>query len=169
MRKLLLAMLATVVAFMVLRWESAPLITASTPTGILALEFCKSPVKADMILSAWSIPVATWAVIIDFFFLAAYGAVFYFGSVTIASRLQNSRLRMFGHAMIGFSLIAPVLDIVENIGMLITLSGARSNWLLRLTCYAAWVKFACAAVVVLYLLVSLPLNYAISKKTAVPR
>jgi hypothetical protein len=169
MRKLLLAMLATVVAFMVLRWESAPLITASTPTGILALEFCKSPVKADMILSAWSIPVATWAVIIDFFFLAAYGAVFYFASVAIAPRLQHRRLQGIGRAMISFCLIVPVLDVVENIGMLITLSGVRSGWLLRLTCYAARVKFACAAVVVLYLLVSLPLNYAISKKTAVPR
>jgi hypothetical protein len=105
---------------------------------------------------------------IDFLFLAAYGAVFYFGSVSIASGFRNTRLQRFSRVMISFSLFAPVLDIVENTGMLATLSGVRSSWLLQFTTCVAWLKFGCAAVVVLYLLVSLPLHYAISKKAPVP-
>jgi hypothetical protein len=169
MRKFLLALAATIVVFIILRWQSAPLVTSSTPTGILALEFCRSVAQVDAIIAAWNITVARWSVIIDFGFLAAYGALFYFGCVYFAARFRYSGLRRFGRAMVPFSLVAPLLDVVENIGMLITLSGVRNNGLLQFTCYTAWLKFACAAVVVLYLLVSLPLHYGISKKAVVSR
>ncbi len=161
MKKFLLAFGATVIVFLLLRWQSAPLITSATPTGILALEFCDNIPELNIILNAWNMNTAIWAVIIDFLFIAAFGASFYFGSKLVRSKFPNSLTRF----MLIFSFAAPLLDIIEDVLMLVTLSGTHSTFILQLTKYVAIIKFAVAAIVVLYLLVSLLFIYGIPKKT----
>jgi len=161
MKKFLLAIIATVLVFLLLRWQSASLITSATPTGILALEFCDNIPELNIILNAWNIKTAVWAVIIDFLFIAAFGASFYFGSKLVFSKIPNS----FTRFMIWFSIVPPLLDIIEDVLMLFTLSGSHHTFILQLTKYVAIIKFAAAAIVVLYLLVSLLIIYGIPKKT----
>lgn len=157
----MLAFGATVIVFLLLRWQSAPLITSATTTGILALEFCDNIPELNMILNAWNINTAIWSVIIDFLFIAAFGASFYFGSKLVLSKFSNSLTRF----MVVFGFVAPLLDVVEDVLMLITLSGTHQTIILLLTKYVAIIKFAAAAIVVLYLLVSLLIIYGIPKKT----
>jgi hypothetical protein len=161
MKKFLLAFGATVIVFLLLRWQSAPLITSNTPTGILALEFCDNIPELKTILNVWNLNTAVWAVMIDFLFIAAFGVGFYYGSKLVLNKLPNS----FTRFMVSFSFVAPFLDIIEDVLMLITLSGTHSTFILQLTKYVALIKFAAAAIVVLYLLVSLLIIYGIPKKT----
>lgn len=161
MKKFLLAFVATVIVFLLLRWQSAPLITSTTPTGILALEFCDNIPELDTTLNVWNINTAVWAVIIDFLFIAAFGASFYFGSKLVLSKVRNR----FTRFMVSFSFVAPLLDIIEDVLMLVTLSGTHHIFILQVTKYVAIIKFAAAAIVVLYLLVSLLIIYGIPKKT----
>ncbi len=161
MKSFLLAFGTTVIVFLLLRWQSAPLITSTTPTGILALEFCDSIPELNTILNVWNINTVVWAVIIDFLFIAGFGACFYYGSKLVFSKFSNWVTRF----MISFSFVAPLLDVIEDILMLVTLSGTHSTFILLLTKYVAIIKFAAAAIVVLYLLVSLLIIYGIPKKT----
>lgn len=165
MRKFAAALFATLMLFLVLRWQSAGLVTSATPNGILALEFCDDLASLEKILAAWDLHTARWAVIIDFAFIIAFGLVFYYGTTMIDRRLRRS----FSRFMTWFSLAAPLLDVVENLLMLLTLYGVQDNLILQVTYWAATLKFAAAGAVVLYLLVSLLLVYGISKKASISR
>ena len=157
----MLAFTATVLVFFLLRWQSAPLVTSITPTGILALEFCDNIPELNAILNVWDIDAAIWAVMIDFLFIAAFSAFFYYGCRLVYDSYPNP----FTRFMIVFGFIAPFLDIIEDVLMLVTLSGTHDTIILQMTNYVAIIKFAAAAIVVLYLLVSLLIIYGIPKKT----
>lgn len=165
MRKFLAALFATLMLFLLLRWQSSGLVTSATPNGILALEFCDDPATLEKIFAAWDLHTARWAVIIDFAFILAFGLVFYYGTAMIHRRTR----RGFSRFMTWFSLVAPVLDIIENTLMLLTLYGVESAFILQVTRWVALIKFAAAGVVVLYLLVSLLLVYGIPKKASISR
>ena len=165
MRKLLFALCATAVVFIVLRWQSVPLITDLTPFGIIALEFCDNLVRLDTIFSAWNLEHARRVIYIDFALILCFTFVFYQSALIIHHKLRHQPLSDFTRWAIHFCFVPPVLDILENTGMLITLSGARVPLILELTAWIAAFKFASAAIVVLYLLVSLLCIYVQSKKT----
>lgn len=141
------------------------MITTNTPLGIIDLEFCSNKQELALILASWPDGIATWNVILDFLFLLSYGSLFYFGTKLLYIRAGKNRFMAFASFMLKLSFLPALLDIGENILLLFTLNQLQLNFTLAVTPVLAAAKFILAAILVLYLLVSLPLSYALSKKT----
>ena len=138
----------------------ATLKTAATPKGILDLEFAWNATKTTNVVLAWTgiIPadnvlaamVNTW---LDFIFLFFY------------SLFLNKTCRMIAVKFTGFfsaagrlvatgALVAGLLDVLENIGMLTSLNGHISNTVSLLTVVFSITKWTLALAAVLYILVA---------------
>ncbi|MCW3087854.1 MAG: hypothetical protein JWQ78_1240 [Sediminibacterium sp.] len=66
-------------------------------------------------------------------------------------------MRQIGLTLVRVAYIAGLLDIAENLLMLQTLAGNSTTTSLELTYYCAASKFTLVAIILLYLLVSLPI------------
>lgn len=144
----------------------ASLKTPATPKGILDLEFAYNSAKASIVLNAWApnsitdnIAVAknnTWY---DFIFLLFYSPFLFFTCKKIA-QITNSKT---GLLIAKSALCAGALDVFENAGMLITLSGNTSDSIALLTVIISVTKWILAITAVIYLLQGL-VRLAIKKK-----
>jgi hypothetical protein len=165
MIKTSIAILASVCIWIIFRWQGSVLVTDITPNGIIALEFCDNLLRLEAILAKWNIAAAVKIVYLDFFIILSFTSMFYFGSLQIHKYSYRSFLRQFTKGAVIFSFVPGIFDVLENVGMLITLNGSRNVFILQSTSWVATFKFATAAIIVLYLLVSLLVIYAKSKKT----
>jgi hypothetical protein len=169
MRSVFLGLILTILTSLLLRFQGSELITSVTPLGIINLEFCDSKSQLAEILFSWRDTVAKWNIALDFLFIFSYGTFFFTGCKLLYQRARSSSFTRFTSAMLIFCFLPPSLDILENILMLLTLNSLQVDFTLAITPLLAGAKFITAAIVVLYLLVSLPLNYAFSKKTAISK
>jgi len=167
MRKLLLPFSVTLAMMCVLMWQGRPLQTELTPRGIIALEFADNLRRLYEVLTKWDIYIAKTAVYLDTIYLLAFGWLFFTGAKLVHQKCKLSILKSFTRTAIYLSLLPSLFDITENISMLITLYGTRSEALLHFTTWVDIFKFALSAMVILYLLVSLLIIYAKSKKSAI--
>jgi hypothetical protein len=138
----------------------ATLKTPSTPLGILNLEFAYTAEKALAVILAWTglIPadnvlaaiVNTW---LDFIFLLFY-SLFLYQACRMLSLKHTRLLSTAGHFIAKGALIAGLLDVFENIGMLLTLNGYISNTVALLTFLFSIVKWLLVLAAVLYILIA---------------
>ncbi len=158
MRKLLTPFLffGTIVMIVVMAKTGATLKTVETPKGILDLEFAYNKTKVDFILNAWSpnalvdnINKATINTYLDFIFLAFYSSFLFFTCKKM-SKINKDKI---GLLIAKGALLAGVLDIVENVGMLLSLSNVASDNVAFFTCIFSVTKWALAAAAVLYLVI----------------
>lgn len=149
---LLILLAGTAVMIVVMAKTGAPLKTAATPKGILDLEFAYSAAKASEVKQAWlpadNIAAATINTYLDFIFLFFY-ALFLFFTCDKIARITKSRV---GTLVANGALYAGLLDIIENTGMLMTLSGTVSGNTAFITTFCSIIKWALALAAVLYLL-----------------
>ncbi len=134
--------------------------TSATPLGILNLEFAYTAEKAFAVIIAWSglIPadnvfaaiINTW---LDFIFLLFYSLFLYQASRMLAIR-YTGLLSGTGHFLAKGALVAGLLDVFENIGMLLTLNGHISDTVSLLTFLFSIVKWLLALAAVLYILLA---------------
>jgi len=134
----------------------ATLKTPATPKGIIDLEFAYNASKASEVLIAWTgfIPVDnnliaivnTW---IDFIFLFFYAFFLYYLCKLIAASF-NGTFNTIGNFLAKSALAAGVFDILENIGMLITLHGHISDYYTLLTFIFSITKWLLVIAAVLY-------------------
>lgn len=168
MKKLgfLFLLIGTFVMIVVMTKTGATLKTPNTPKGILDLEFAYNSTKTTAVLSAWAsttnsnnILAAKNNTYLDFIFLFFYSLFLFYSCKKIAQQ-NNSRI---GFLIAKGALLAGVLDIVENVGMLATLSNHTSNAVACITTSFSVVKWILALLAVAYLLKGL-ITAAINKK-----
>ena len=162
-----LLLACTVFTFMQMRPTGKKLYTSETKLGILNLEFAYDNDHAAKILNAWQpdekINIARKNTYIDFVFLLFY-SIFLFYSCKYLSKNFTGNLRMFGVFLSKASLIAGGLDILENSGMLITLSGNPSGIILLATAICATIKWLLALLAILYVVFVSPYALFLSIK-----
>ncbi len=156
------------VLFVVQQWMVYPLRYDLTPFGIVALEFCDNFARLNTILNLWDIKLARQVIYIDCICILAFSWLFIKTSRLIHSKSRAGIFNSFTRFATYLVLIPCVLDALGNISMLLTLNGLRSEGLLLVTSWIAIFKFALAAMVLLYLLVSLLILYAKTKKQTIP-
>ncbi len=155
---ILLAGIATVFMIAVMVKSGAPLKTSVTPAGILHLEFAYTADQVQHVLAAWPsgqnsflinpARLNTW---LDFAFILSYAILLYQLCLWIA--FNHPKLYVIGKWMATSSLAAAALDVLENVGMLWSISGSISetNSIFTFTCAA--MKWLIVIFVLVFILV----------------
>ncbi len=138
---------------------SATLKTPATPLGILNLEFAYNAAKAGTVLNAWqpneridNIEIAKFNTWLDFIFLFFYSLFLYKASKMLSGTYKGT-LQKTGLLLANGAILASLLDIMENAGMLFTLQGNINNTILLLTTAVSIIKWILALAAVAYLLI----------------
>jgi hypothetical protein len=138
----------------------ASLKTNDTPHGILDLEFANSRDKAAVVINAWAktgstdnIQAAKINTELDFIFLLFYSVFLHQFCKSIAG-LHEGAVRNAGLILANGAIAAGVLDIMENIGMLLTLQGYINSTLPLLTFIFSVVKWVLALSALVYFLLA---------------
>lgn len=138
---------------------SATLKTPATPLGILNLEFAYNAAKAGTVLNAWqpneridNIEIAKFNTWLDFIFLFFYSLFLYKASKMLSGTYKGT-LQKTGLLLANGAILAGLLDIMENAGMLFTLQGNINNTILLLTTAVSIIKWILALAAVAYLLI----------------
>ena len=148
----------------------ATLKTPATPKGILDLEFAYNTTRTAIVINAWqpsthesfgNIKAARLNTYLDFIFLFFYSLFLFFACKKIA-RLSNGAFSKVGTLLAKAALIAGFLDVLENTGMLITLSGNGTGTIALFTTTCSVIKWALALTAAAYCLTGLMV--VISKK-----
>lgn len=170
-KKLLLPffLIGTIAMMFVMAKTGAILKTPEIPMGILNLEFAYNTAKTTPIINSWasisSTDVITAAKINtywDFLFLFFYAGFLFLACKKIASN-TNGGFSNAGKIIAKGALLAGVLDIIENTGMLLTLNNQGSSAIAFCTTFVSVIKWALAIIAVLYVLTGL-LALAFRKK-----
>ena len=114
-----------------------PLRTAATPGGILCLEFANTSQKVENVLSAWksnsigqenAIAAAKNNTYLDFVFLFLYSFFLFTCCRQLAASLPGKKtFSLIFNVASHLALVAGLLDIFENLGMLKSLNGSISD------------------------------------------
>jgi hypothetical protein len=156
-RGILILLAGTIIMMVVMAKTGASLNTAATPLGILDLEFAYNNAKTAAVLNAWSlqpgntidnISAAKINTYLDFIFLLFYSLLLFFTCDKIAV-INKSKT---GVSIANGAIWAGLLDIVENGGMLMTLSGNGSATVAFITSFCSIIKWGLAIAAVLYAL-----------------
>lgn len=166
---LLLLLLGNAVMIYVMIVTGAPLkIPTDTPKGILDLEFAYNTSKTAIVTTAWAphdavdnISAAKINTYFDFLFIFFYTSFLFFTCEKIA-RISSGKFRKAGVLIASGVIYAGLLDIVENSGMLMTLSGHSSPIIALVTAVCSVIKWLLALSAVLYCLAGL--IYSITTK-----
>lgn len=161
----------TVIMMLVMNFSGKPLQTADTPSGIVELELAPTIAKANSILSSWenasadnyniitSAKMNTW---FDFAFLFFYSSFLYSCLLLLAASLSNKISLLLTRAA-PVILFAGLMDIFENAGMLLTLSGYNSDLIVKITFTCSLIKWM-IVLATLLLLIYASLVYIVSAK-----
>ncbi len=151
-------LLGTLVMIYVMSKTGSPLKTIATPHGILDLEFAYNTIKTNIVINAWSVKdpvdifaaakINTW---LDFIFLFFY-SIFLFLAAKKISASFGGRFGKAGKIVAKGALLAGILDVFENAGMLATLSGHSSGAISFFTGFCSVIKWILAIIAVLYVL-----------------
>ncbi len=157
MRKILIAfvLLAGIMGmFLMMRPTAKKLYTPQTHLGILDLEFAYNNSQTSKILQAWQgdrIEAAKINTYIDFGLLLFYSAFLFYSCKNLAINF-NGNTRRIGLLLSKGALIAGLLDLIENTGMLITLAGHQQAFIAMATAICASIKWILAILGILYII-----------------
>ncbi len=155
-KNLSLAAIGSVIMFIVLRIQGASLITSISKRGIVDLEFADTYKRVQELFSVWNLQTVKINVWIDFLFIIAYVSFLSIASKLTAAKWRNNSIKQIGFAFSRMAFIAGLFDVCENTLMLQTTAGSFTSISLQFTFYCATFKFILAALIILYLLISLP-------------
>ena len=154
---LFLPAVGSVLMFVVLRTQGAPLKTLLSPRGIIDLEFADTPARLTALLAQWNLHVVTLNIWLDFLFIIAYTLFLSFASIRCAEKWPPASMpAKAGLFFARLAYLAGLFDIAENIFMLRSVAGYFTATSLQITVYCASAKFIIAALIVVYLIASLP-------------
>lgn len=163
----------TIIMIVLMMLSGKDLKATATPMGIVDLELASSKEAVQTILFAWDskgkdvIAKASINTYLDFVFLTFYTLFFYSCCKFLAASLSHKKTWVFILRRIAvLALLAGLLDVVENIGMLVSLSGMLSNQVAMLTCVAAYLKWFLVLATILFILVALLVKIVENKKRA---
>lgn len=147
-----------------MQWQGAALKNSFTPMGIIHLEFAPSAELFQKILSQWDLQTLRWNLALDFLYIPVYTYFFRLTLALLAHRHRSKLVQQIGLLLRNMALLAFLCDILENIGMIISLGGLTSTWIYSLTNKLAGVKFAIIGINMIYILVSLPTLFLRNKE-----
>lgn len=155
----------TVVMIFVMAISGKSLKTPSTPHGIIDLEFAYNNSQVEKVIQAWQsvqesvdrIHIAKQNTYYDFLFLLFYSP-FLFLCCKALSNDKNKRFAKPGNIIAKGALVAGLLDVLENLGMLQSLNGEISNNIATFTFAASVLKW------LIVLIVGLSILYALFNK-----
>jgi hypothetical protein len=160
---LLFLFIGTMLMIYVMATTGATLKTPATPNGILDLEFAYNTSKTTTVVNAWApnnnIAAAKKNTYYDFIFLLFYSVFLFLMAKKIAA-IKNSKA---GLLIAKGALVAGVLDIFENAGMLYTLSGNASESISLCTTVFSVIKWLLALTAAVYCIVGL-IHFLIKRK-----
>ena len=145
----------------------------ATPHGIVDLELAYNTNCASKIIHAWTpnnnINAAKTNTWFDFIFLFFY-SLFLYNTCNFLSGFFTSFLNTAGRLLAKAAIAAGFLDILENIGMLITLNGHISSGITFFTAFFSFIKWMLVIAAVLYMLVAgiIVLSKKIKNRSPVP-
>lgn len=145
----------TLFFFLVLRFQGAALIQDYADKGIVSLELAASAENTTTILDGWRsdglITRASNNILIDFLFIPFYAILFYTLTGSISVRLRG-KASSIGVALAFFSLIAGLLDVLENLLMLTSIHIGYNDLTAFLTAFFAILKFMLLLLALPYIL-----------------
>lgn len=161
---LIVAVAGTLLLAMMMRDQGGPLVTCNTPQGILNLEFAATPTAANAVVSEWQVakcvngPTLVATAIantkLDFVFIFFYVLFFYMTSLILGQSLPGI-VGKLGLWLRWGSVLAGLLDVLENLFMFNTLNGNITGMGTYATAICAKIKFGLLAACLLYLLLGL--------------
>ena len=148
--------------------------TPETPEGILNLEFAYNGKKVNQVLGSWKkyadstediITAAKNNTYLDFIFLFFY-SLFLF---TCCRQLARSLLHQEVFKKIFFilsacALLTGLLDIIENTGMLVSLNGAGSDAVAKVTTISAGIKWILVLLLIVFIACGFIYRYSFFRK-----
>jgi hypothetical protein len=157
-QKLIVAAFACVLMMAALQWQGASLKRNISPRGIVELEMATQPRQIAILMEVWDMSVVKMNIWIDFLFIVTYVAFLALASEAVSSKWKNQSFKIIGLTLARVSVVVGVLDIGENLLMLQTIAGNFTVVSLQMTHYFATIKFTLAAIVLIYLLISIPVS-----------
>jgi hypothetical protein len=140
-------------AIILMRWQGAELVTTATPRGILDLEFAKDANRLQYLRLFMPHDGVVLNIFLDFLFIGAYTWFFVTACRFIDNKNKWSELSKHFRRI---AITAGVFDVLENVLMLLVWNQRSSAELLQVVYYIAAIKFILVAIVVLYIIVSIP-------------
>jgi hypothetical protein len=175
--KFLILATGTLIMIVVMGKTGATLKTPTTPIGILNLEFASNTQTVNGILLAWqktgstdNLKAATVNTMLDFIFLFFYSLFLYSLCNSIAINL-GGMLADAGKIIAKGALVAGGFDIIENIGMLLSLNGHLNSAIAMVTFIAAVIKWCFVVFILLYVITGgfVVLLNKVQKKPSTPK
>ena len=158
---LLFFFIGTLVMMVVMAKTGAILKTDAAPMGILNLEFAYNTTKTTTIINSWAsinhadvISAAKINTYWDFLFLFFYAGFLFLACKKIATNI-NGPFAKAGNFIAKGALLAGFLDVLENLGMLITLHRHTSSTVAFCTTFFSVIKWGLALMAVFYMLAGL--------------
>lgn len=137
-----------------LQQQNERLKTNLSPKGALSFQTAKTPGEATVIMEAAGVQKLKNNTYLDFAFIAAYAVLMYLCCKSLMQNFPKGKARLIGFIFLELSLAIAAFDILENIVMLMTLSGNGSKLSVTITRYACYAKWGMAILVLLYIFVS---------------
>ncbi len=162
-KNLSVAALGSLLMIIVMRFQGATLKTTDSPRGIIDLEFADTPQRLHELLSRWDVSVVKMNIWLDFLFIVSYVLFLSIAAEICAEKWPEASVpRKAGMFFAKITYVAGILDIAENLLMLQSIQGNYTDISLQLTFYCAAAKFILVALIIIYLVASLP--FVIRKK-----
>ena len=170
--KLLLLFFAagTLVMIYVMAMSGKPLKSSATPHGIIDLEFANTKTKVEKVAHAWRYntdspnPYASAInnIYLDFIFLLFYAPFLYLCCVQLTRDTTKKECRKAGKIVGMSALLAGLFDVLENLGMLQSLSGNISGNIALFTSGVSIIKWILVCIALVFIIGTIIFN--ISKK-----
>ena len=164
----------TVLTIVGMQITGQTLITEAAPAGIVTFELVGTLSGSQSILDSWQGPAMTWAGInmgLDFLFLFLYASTIALACLILSDKMATNLgvLKILGKWLAVGILIAAGLDIIENISLILLLTGSESEFLPKLARWCAIPKFALVLLSLLYIitggLIDMMKKYDLAKGT----
>ena len=152
--------IGTAVMIYIMMSTGAPLKTASTPKGILNLEFAYDKIHTDAVLNAWSSgdkkEAAIQNTLWDFCFLFFYSLFLFTSCKKLSTKFDIMDWKYkASRSFAKLAILAGLLDVGENLGILQTLRCGGNDTVAMITTACAAVKWVLVILVILFALFAL--------------
>ena len=167
-------MAGTILMMVVMLITGKDLQTATTPLGIIDLELASSKTAVQNIVTVWHskgldgkdlITKARINTLLDFLFLVFYSLFLFSCCKALASSLAHKKnwqniLNLFAVMV----MVSGLLDVVENTGMLLSLSRFSSSSIAPVTAIAAYLKWSIVVATLLVIITALMVKLFANKE-----
>ncbi|MBT4359456.1 MAG: hypothetical protein HOD11_00635 [Candidatus Marinimicrobia bacterium] len=146
----------TVLTIVGMQMTGSALVNEIAPGGIITFELIGTLAGSQSVVDSWQGPAMIWAGInmgLDFLFLFLYSVTIALGCLILADRMPEKlqSLKALGRWLAVGILIAAGLDVIENISLILLLTGSENEYLSPLARWMAIPKFGLVLLSLLYI------------------